>query len=146
MPYAETVIETIRQTIESQNVSINVVERSESTIRIEMVSAAATRYFQIRLPDEVDSITDELLVYKLVESVQLVEDTTDFLGWVDELDLDAANPAALNLYRDLVETADGLHWIFGTEAYQGLLGQLAIQQAIGRARASFNQIRKGNNS
>ncbi|MEM6784884.1 MAG: hypothetical protein AAF624_14275 [Bacteroidota bacterium] len=79
------------------------------------------------------------VLYFTAGRLQAVEDTDDFLGWCTETDREPGDPDALRRYRDLVSLRDQVRGTMGVDAYEGLLAGYAIDQAMSRARASFNR-------
>ncbi len=73
------------------------------------------------------------LVYYFAVQAQSVIDYDDFEEWADDEGFENFDPQARKNYEQHCKDARELRVLFGDEAFQNLMGALAIHQAISKA-------------
>ncbi len=73
------------------------------------------------------------LIYYYATEIQHYEDCDDILEWADDNGLKPGDADTLKRYRQLDQDHRDIRLLLGEENYQGMMGALAISQAIGNA-------------
>ncbi len=134
--------EKIRQTISDCRLKLSLTNRSEDGRYTIRVTAPETDIdILLRGTVRIDAGADELL-YHILHYFQLYDECDDVLEWAAEYGLSPGDGLVLQEFGDLNDAYREFTLLIGTDRYKDMQMQLAIDQAVGRAWAGYQQSRR----
>ncbi len=125
----------IDDAIENAGITLSAEKTAPGVFRCTMVSHYGEMVRDITVKEGVDETPGVAnLLYHFTLQTQSVDICDDLEDWADEYSYDASNEAIKAKYEQYCRDAKDLRALLGNDAFENLMGGLAISQAIGNAR------------